>query len=388
MVDVIQKFVHTMFTTVCVLGLVMSSAASATWYESTGQAIIENNNKALARQQATHNAIKQALLFAGASVKSVQQLTNGLLMEEQLEIRSTSEVNQLQLVSEHYDGDIATIIVRADIFPQPINCQQADYTKPILMSWFPLKHRHHANTGELFNFAEDISGQLANEIDASGKNLALKSVELGNIQKDLSSVELLYLGRKHHAQFLLTGSINSIAVHPTQTSWLNWSSNEVTERDFSINYQVVDLTDGSTVLQSKEAIHAAYEFDLHQPIDTSSDYFWQSTYGKAVHSRLVNMVTEVNESLACQPTHGRIIEIEQDKLVIDLGRQQGVKVGDQLTLFQVLQRKDLSNTSHYRYSIYPQQTEVKEVFANTAILVDIQGIPFNNIQLNDYAVRR
>ncbi len=74
--------------------------AQAQWYETTGRAPIRQGDEATARAQATEDAVKRALLFAGVSVRSVQQVTDGLLTQESLQVESSGEVQNVQLVTE------------------------------------------------------------------------------------------------------------------------------------------------------------------------------------------------------------------------------------------------------------------------------------------------
>lgn len=67
---------------VLLLGLLFSWQTSAAWFEAQGQALIANSDRTAAKQRATEEAIRQALMFAGASVQSVQTLTNGLLQQD------------------------------------------------------------------------------------------------------------------------------------------------------------------------------------------------------------------------------------------------------------------------------------------------------------------
>ena len=102
---------------ICLFAFLVGQA-NAVWYEATGQAVVRNGDKETARHAATQEALKQAMLFAGASVHSVAKLTNGLLKNEEMTIRSTGEVEQLELVDEVYSGDVITVSIRADIFPR------------------------------------------------------------------------------------------------------------------------------------------------------------------------------------------------------------------------------------------------------------------------------
>ncbi len=57
--------------------------ANAVWYEATGQAVVRNGDKETARHAATQEALKQAMLFAGASVHSVAKLTALTFFQEE-----------------------------------------------------------------------------------------------------------------------------------------------------------------------------------------------------------------------------------------------------------------------------------------------------------------
>ena len=115
----LAKFFNIAVAVVCLLVFFIGQAHAA-WYEATGQAVVLDGNKEAAKRTATQEALKQAMLFAGASVHSVAKLTNGLLKNEEMTIRSTGEVNQLELVNETFNGEVITVRVRADIFPKGI----------------------------------------------------------------------------------------------------------------------------------------------------------------------------------------------------------------------------------------------------------------------------
>lgn len=111
------------------LFLLLSWQTSAVWYEARGQALIQGGDKIAAKAKATEEAIRQAMIFAGASVQSVQMLTNGLLQEDRLQISASGEVNNLELIDEKWHSDYVTVTIRADIFPQTASCSAADFQK-------------------------------------------------------------------------------------------------------------------------------------------------------------------------------------------------------------------------------------------------------------------
>ena len=143
--------------------IISSSPALAVWFEATGQAVINNGEKEAARQQATQEAIKQALLFSGASVKSIQSLANGLLEDDRFEIRASGEVNNIELIDEIYHDDYVTVSIRADIFPQEALCSASDYKKNIVTTWYSIKKRQQAAVGNLYNFGKVLAEKVQEE---------------------------------------------------------------------------------------------------------------------------------------------------------------------------------------------------------------------------------
>ena len=119
---------------IVLLCLAVNFSANSQWYESQGRAVVINDDKPSARSKAIENALKEALLVAGASVSSVQQVVNGLLTQDELSIRASGSVNSIELIDEtHSDGQIF-VTVRADIFPQENQCFAADFRKSLLVT--------------------------------------------------------------------------------------------------------------------------------------------------------------------------------------------------------------------------------------------------------------
>ena len=127
-----ETFMRLSLITLCFA--LYTSVSFGQWYESQGVANIRNGDNKSAKTQAVQNALKKALLVAGASVSSVQQVVNGLLTQDQISIRASGSVNSLELISESYNDDIVTVTIRADIFPQEKKCFAADYKKSMLLT--------------------------------------------------------------------------------------------------------------------------------------------------------------------------------------------------------------------------------------------------------------
>ena len=374
--------------TVALASLLFSFSSQAVWYESTGQAVIHNGNKQQARQQATQEAIKQALLFAGASISSIQHLTNGLLSDDSLEIRSAGEVDNIELIDEVYDGDILTVSIRADIFPQKLECRAADYQKSIVTTWYPIKHRQQAAVGNLFDFGQQVAINFQHEFNQHAKGAHVYKLEPYYLNLKNGAPVVIELAQKSNAQFVLLAEITDFSTMQHPSSSLAFWQSPTASRDFTLSMAVYDGNTGDQVYKKSQSMTANWEFDLHESIDPSSSHFWRSEFGKQLTSLLQDLSNEIDVALSCLPAYGRVLYVNNEQISINIGQQDGLRKGDQLTLFQVSQFFDPMGKLHQQYHLHPELVTVTQVFTHTATITSVSGAPLANIQANDFVARR
>jgi len=379
-------------TYLIVIGSLLSLPFStqAIWFEATGQAVIYNDNKQQARQQATQEAISQALMFAGASVSSVQHMANGLLQDDRFEVRATGEVNKIELIDEFYADDVVTISIRADIFPQQTQCKAADYKKNIVTGWYPIQHQQQATTGSIFALGETVPNMLQAELKNYGQHAYVKYISPNYMPpKGISGKQaLMQLARQHASQFVLLAEIKDVSVETTDGNVLKFWQDLTPKRHFSLHFNLIDATSGASILENTLGNIADWNFDLHREVDTKSQKFWQSNYGNNIKQILQQVAQELDETVSCIPAYGRIIQAQNETISVDIGKMDGVKMGDRLQIFQMQQYFDSMGKPVYQYKIHPIEVEVFQVFARNAQLRPIGNQPLANIQANDYVVRR
>lgn len=362
--------------------------ADAIWYESSGQAAIYNDNKALARQQATQEAIKQALMFAGASVNSVQTLTDGLLQDDKLEIRSAGEVNNIELIDEIYDDDIVTVRIRADIFAQQMNCRAADYQKNVVTTWYPIKNRQQATLGNLFDFGQDVALKLNDKYNQVAKTSQITKIEPYYLSIQHNPNTAISLAQKNNAQYVMMAEITQLSATENNGSALAFWQSPSISRDFSLAVSVYDGNTGDEVYSKTKNTIAVWDFDKYEAIDTNSSKLWNSEFGRAVQSLLQEVSYDIDETLSCLTAYGRILSTTNDQITINLGTTNGLRKGDKLTLFQMSQFFDQNGRMHQQYQLHPEKVTVEQVFLDTALIVSDSGVPLANIQANDFVARR
>jgi len=370
--------------------LVSSCPALAIWFEATGQAVIHNGEREAARQQATQEAIKQALLFSGASVKSIQSLTNGLLEDDRFEIRASGEINNIELIDEIYHDDYVTVSIRADIFPQEALCTASDYKKNIVTTWYSINKRQQAAVGNLYDFGKVLAEKIQEEAQNHARYSLIHRVEpyyLSPPDKEKKSTAFS-LAKKTDAQYVLFGEIVEFGVETSKASGLAFWKNNQSERNLTLSLSMYDGNSGERVFQDTQNMSAPWDFDPHKSLDSNSRQLWDSNFGSATEKVIQSVVQSIDESVSCLPAFGRVLNVAGESLSINIGKHNGVKQGDKLTLFQVNQFFDSKNFPHRQFQLHPEEVVVRQVFAETAVVASVTGAPLANIQPNDFVARR
>ena len=127
---------------------------------------------------------------------------------------------------------------------------------------------------------------------------------------------------------------------------------------------------------------------LFRSVSPTSQQLWQSQYGKAVTAAIAEQATLVDEALNCLPTYARVLRVDNEQVTINIGKQDGVQVGDEVTLFKHAQFLDPVGNLHQQLQLHPNQLEVIRVFNDTALLGSISGAPLANVQANDFVARQ
>ncbi|MEG3766924.1 flagellar assembly protein T N-terminal domain-containing protein [Alteromonas sp. 14N.309.X.WAT.G.H12] len=375
---------------VLLLGLLLSWQTSAAWFEAQGQALIAQGDRSSAKKRATEEAIRQALMFAGASVQSVQTLTNGLLQEDSFKISAAGEVNDLQLVYEKWHDDYVTVGIRADIFPQRTQCAAAQFKKTLVTTYFPLAHRQQAQDGQIHQLTDIAPRQLQQQMNTLSEHVALGPIEPYTVRWDRAKVlsQAPSLARQTRSQFILAGVITDISLARTAHSSLAFWKNDVAQRQFALDVFVVDGMNGALLLEKNYHTQAPWRFDRFTQVDVSSEQFWSSDYGKAVNQLFAQVVDDVEQALLCQPATGRVLTVSGTQLQVSLGRAHGIRPGDELTLYKTSEVIDPQGMTFLQYNLYPAKVKVISASVDSATVEVADGSLVGNIQPNDFVAKR
>lgn len=365
------------------------------WYEASGYAYVTHQGKEQARTQAIENALKKALLVAGASVSSAQQVVNGLLTQDEISIRASGTVSSFELLEETHADKIVTVTIRADIFPEEKKCFSTDYRKSLLLTKSHLVQREQANVGKVYSLDKEVIQRLASKIHKSGQYLdtvlALKNkTNFSRLNNSLQAESIknltMTLADTTNTQFVLYSELDDLSLQYADTNPLVFWKNDKPNRQFNFSIYIYNGANGELLLQKQYENSAIWPYDKRAEVDITSADFWTSSYGNMIDYTLDNLLTDIDENMMCQSTRGKVVHIENGVLTINLGKKHGVQVGDKFTLLHLNNFITNSGRTYAGYNVSDFTVEVTQVSQNTSRAVSDDESMFSNIQINDLAV--
>jgi hypothetical protein len=387
---------HTLIKQLTILSLLCSFSVSSQWYETQGHARTNDTSVEIARTKAIENALKKALLVSGASVSSVQQVVNGLLTKDQINIRASGSVNSIELVDEVHSNNLITVTIRADIFAQDKKCFAVNFKKSLLITRSHLAHREQANIGEIYLIDKAIMRELGtqlnqqsvftktstilnNKTDFSRLNDSLQSYKIAQLTQSLSE--------STDSQYIMFSEITNISFDEQATNnWLFWQQG-IYPRNFAINFYLYNGLNGELVWQENYQNTAPWTFTKRIKVDVYGNAFWQSDYGVMVNNIIDKVIKDIDENIMCEPSRGKIIQVQGNQITINLGRDHGLKMGDEFSLLHLTHFTNNSGKSYAGFNVSPYKVKVTKLTRQTATATTPDGSLFGNIQIDDLAVR-
>jgi len=378
------------------ISLLCSFSVSSQWYETQGHARTNDTSIEVARTKAVENALKKALLVSGASVSSVQQVVNGLLTQDQISIRASGSVNSIELVDEIHTDNLITVTIRADIFPQEKKCFAVNFKKSLLITRSHLIHREQANVGKLYSLDKAVMHKLGKQLNQQSSFTKTSSIiknktdfsRLNNsLNSDKISILTQSLSDSTNSQYVMFSEITNLTFDKKPTnSWVFWQQ-DIYPRNFGINVYIYNGLNGELSWQNSYQNSAPWTFSKRLKVDVDGNIFWQSEYGLMVEDILDRVVKDIDENIMCEPSRGKIITVQGDEVTINLGRDHGLKIGDEFSLLHLTQFSNNSGKIYTGFNVSPYKVKVSKLSRETATASTSDGRLFGNIQVDDIAVR-
>lgn len=384
---------HFLKSLVLFSSLLLINEAFATWYETEGSAKIQNGDVVQARTKAIEEALRQAMLESGAFVSTNQNMTNGILDDDELTIASNNNFNQYTLVSEKREKGYLTVKIRLYIDSDPKQCIGMNYKKNILPVLFTYANNQHQETQTGLNgfnksltlkFQQFLSStNELNVIPYYNQNLGIDLANHShrNSNHMMQSIDQLAINKD--AQYIVFGVIRDINLHP---STLNWFSKAMgnKEREFSLEIFVYDTITKEILFSNNYKTKAQWDIDENNT-NTDSEYFWQSEYGENILEKLTSAAKSVSHTLVCKKPVGRILKVENNSQYhINLGKINNIKQGNRFLIEHSNNFNDKNGIRRFQKNQAKTPMVVTDVYNNTAVLKPITQSN-GNVQINDHA---
>ncbi|MBD1582976.1 flagellar assembly protein T N-terminal domain-containing protein [Pseudoalteromonas sp. S16_S37] len=369
----------------------VSTVVKAEWYEVVGYASTQGRDVAQARQAAVKDAITQALIFSGATVSSVQSVADGILSQDEIKIKSHGEIQQVNMVSESKEGDQYSVTLHLDIYATKGQCLEQQFNKQIAITQSQLIQPHQARLGQIFDIAKAASQRLFNTLNERTNavkpipylNSAINVKEYFSQQFDYNHALIETIAMNSNSQYVLLSQITDIAdIDKLNNDYAFWQSDEYA-RSFKIDFALYDAMTYEKVWQQHYATQGVWPFEKTKLVDVYSDRFWNSHYGQEIQEVFNKVSQDLNTAVSCIPTKGKILYLDAEQIVINLGRVHGLEPGTTLSIMHqsniITSRGSVVNSTVQTI----EQVKVINVNMQSATAVNLNTRPLSNIQLND-----
>ncbi len=310
-----------------------------------------------AREQALQDAMRQASLRAGAQVSSTQLMSQGVVQQDDVQVRSNAQLKNIEVLWEDQAGGLYQVAIRADVTPQamcPASTQR--YRKAVAVAGFGLARPQQATLGQLQNIEQDLPRVLVNTLNNRGAIHALDATRTSLYQdpRRAPSMETaqqrlttsVALATQLGAQYVVSGVVRDLSMMGEAgndsrrasgaDSWLDLLGLEDSNRDrqFVMDVFVHDGLSGAMLFQRSYSAHGAWDRPARERVPFASPHFWQTPYGAEVRELLSGVVDDVDEVLRCQPFMARIVKAKGNRLHIEASAGAGIRPGDKFQVYR------------------------------------------------------
>lgn len=380
-----------MFMGVCLL---LSAPTRAAWHTASGTAAILDS-VGEARDEAVNDAISNAMLEAGAQVSVVQNFKNGVLSNVGSSVTSSIPVRKVQVLSEQKTRGRIEVTVKVLLDESQVtSCAASSVKKAVLPLSFNYSDQNaYQGSAGIDTINRELSNAIFSRIAKSPSLLvraqsnALLRGTNANIAPDQGMQdEIIAATRQGHAQFLVTGTVNSAASSDAGEGVFDKLFYQRT-RTLSFTVNVYDGNDGSNIFSRQYDMVTDWPFKQGQFIDLRSELFTSSAFGQRMQKLVQRAGDDVAGLLQCRTIQAEIIDIDDDGFVINLGAENGIRRGMKFALEQFSEGYDgdgrsfeQRNRAHGTYSV--ERVDRNSAFLRSTSLDD----NLLNVRLHDLAV--
>ncbi|MEG3765914.1 flagellar assembly protein T N-terminal domain-containing protein [Alteromonas sp. 14N.309.X.WAT.G.H12] len=350
-------------------------SAFAEWVQGESTLAIKDAPLDDVRLVAIKNAIADASFQAGSLISAEDVVLNGLLVSSKAEIHSTGRIQRVEILSETVEDGKLTVVVRVNITPI-FSCESDKYSRTVLVTRFQLLKPRQAAYGDIYDFGQQISKRIEQQLIRQPNSLSVQLMDqafaettsFNAMQPQMMYEKASYLAQTYGRQFIVFGFIRDISLFE-QINTENDDDDAALKRNFTLDVYVIDAFRNALLLQDSYHSEANWSFTEASAVDTHNSLFWRSEYGRVSLNTVNAAVSDISTAIACKASITQIVDKLPDGLVVGMGSDQGVSLGDS---FSLLKKRALKRTPYTGIAVqHPLKNlrfTVSEVNAGASVL--------------------
>lgn len=315
-----------------------------------GQAAVNKGMPLLAKNQALQDAIRQASMQSSVNIHSQTLINQNNVAIDTVSMRSAAAVRNTKVIKEWTADNIyhvvATVELAADNYCSP------HHRKRIIATAFPLAKQEQVTAYETQDLYGGIPRELNNHLiesgdfigsNATGINLYPRADLAPEIQERTAyrPSKVMQIASSTGMQLVLSGVIRDLEVESTEymsgagpLAFARSLAREVVaRRGIGIDVYVHDGFTGALLFQQRYVDTVIGDVWIPATYTVGSERFNATSTGEKIAKIIEQASIDIRQSLSCYPFATRIIEIKDDKVIIDAGAQEKLNAGDQLVVY-------------------------------------------------------
>lgn len=370
--------------------------AQANWVVIKGESEIIDGNITQAREQAIEQAITYATLNMGVEFTKKQTVSNGQLVNSNTSITQYVQSEQIELISEQIRQNTLYVKLRVElqsVQDKVQTCQSGKMKAAILVPQSQIKDRTQLRYGNIGFFEKHLSQRIGDALIQHSKTTFPRihtdeRLDLKQALIDIRGYRLpTWLSEITDTQYVLLPQIIDISTEPAESNLFGlWHSDPA--RQFQLHLSIFHGISGEQIWSEQYNMVAPWEFEKQQTVPSNSQQFWSSTYGKNIDKLLVEAIKDIDKSLSCRPVLGQVVAKQRDRVILNLGRRNGVRVGDVFELVLQENLPDRLNKVRAVAGPTPVSITIDQTTEETSTAKLEGPSTAYNIQVNDIAIKK
>ena len=304
------------------------------------------------RQTTVHGS---APILAGGIANARQKAIDNAIasISRQLSPENTESfiASDIKVVDEWQDGGIYHVQVLAVLSNKRQSCK-THYRKRLVATAFPAMNTEQISGSDSQDLYSGIPREIGNRLMESGDFIVRNRTNTLIYDRPDLAPEIPWSGRhadsvvtmiakRNNAELVLSGVIRDFKIESTEyvrgTGVLaflkSMARDYVARRSIGIDVYVYDGFTGALVFQQRYSDSVLGDVSLPAGYSVGSERFDSNPAGHKINQIIEMAADDVHRMFTCYPFSARVDSVEGQKIILDAGAQDRLRVGDRLMVY-------------------------------------------------------